>query len=752
MLSIDVPRQSAAVESFSPTVSSQQRRPHQATRAPEFQLLQVDRFTGESNQEYSLVQLCRLTDPPRPAPIAGGRQTDTPELDTSGPETPEPERRYRLLVNSLPGFSVISLDREMRVMSAAGEALEKAGYVPSSMTGKFFGDAFPMLAFNLVRADIEASLAGEESESDYVSPVSGLEYRIRFRPIRSNDGTIVGSLVVSAEVTADRTRRGLIDQVQWLGHAGSCSYDLINGWRADAQLFALLGVDTVEQVVGAIDTLIVPEDRDVVRAAFREAGETGRQTTVRYRIVQGRTGAVRHIRGAFRAVTDTHGHLLRAMITHADVSAAVAADELRLTHALSRTELLRKVSDTMEGTSGSVTNMMQEIVDVASSAIGDCVVVRILTPDRTDVECDLTSVQNREDVSRMSESLIQAVRDWDPTTAPAPAIPLVPAPGSGSAGDSVQPVAAGISLDGRSAHPDAAHLISVPIRHAGQVMGFVRAFRLSESNPYKNADADLLQVISDRIGSALAESRVRQLLEFHYSMGRVVAAELHKLTLEQRVLLEELAGVEERERMLLAEAIHDEPLQLIVAVMMRMDSIGMGADPLEPGEMDELVGILETSVAKLRTLIIALTPPDLAQGLGVALEKLALGVFVGKTTRIAVHCIPHVHLTPLRKGNAYRILREALVNVRKHANAGLIELSLEEADGWVVARVRDDGVGTGTLHGRPGHLGMPTMHARAAAEDGSLDVTSEPGRGTTVTLRLPVNAEGETHRVGIGSP
>ncbi len=740
--SIELCRESTAPGMGTLTIRSGQEDGERSTLTSKFELLRLDRVTVSTEKEFSLVQFCPLNDEHRRPTVAADPKMGTHEAET----------RYRLLSDTLPGFGVISLDRDMRVAGAAGEALEHAGYEPSSMIGKFFGDAFPALAFNRLRPDIEAALAGEDSESEYLSPASGLEYRVRSRPIRSDDGRITGCLLVSADVTADHTLRGLIEQVQWLGHAGSCSYDLINGWQADTQLLALLGVDRVEQVLTAVDRLIVPEDRDEVRAAFREAGRTGRRTTVRYRIVQGGTGAVRHIRGAFRAMTDADGRLLRAMITHADVSAAVAADELNLTHALSRTELLRKVSDTMEGTSGSVTSMLQKIADVAATAIGDCVVVRILTPDRTDVECDLTSLQNREDVRRISEALIEAVRCWDPATAPEPVAPDLPMPGWSLSADSVQPGAEGISIDGRSAHPDAAHLISAPIRHAGQVLGFVRAFRLSEGNPYKNADADLLQVITDRIGAALAESRVRQLLEFHHSMGRVVAAELHKLTLEQRVLLEELAGVEERERMLLAEAIHDDPLQLVVAVMMRMDSIGMGADPLGPGEMEELVGILETAVAKLRTLIIALTPPDLAQGLGVALEKLARGVFVGRRTKIELNCLPHVHLTPLRKGNAYRILREALVNVRKHADAGLMQLSLEEADGWVVARVRDDGVGTQALHGRAGHLGMPTMHARAAAEEGSLEVTSVPGRGTTVTLRLPVNVEGNTQRVDIGSP
>ena len=88
-------------------------------------------------------------------------------------------------------------------------------------------------------------------------------------------------------------------------------------------------------------------------------------------------------------------------------------------------------------------------------------------------------------------------------------------------------------------------------------------------------------------------------------------------------------------------------------------------------------------------------------------------------------------------GNAFRILREGLVNARKHARADLVRLRLEVRESEVVAVLSDDGVGTDSLESAAGHLGVASMHARATSEGGELQIESSPGNGTTVRLTLP---------------
>jgi signal transduction histidine kinase len=171
---------------------------------------------------------------------------------------------------------------------------------------------------------------------------------------------------------------------------------------------------------------------------------------------------------------------------------------------------------------------------------------------------------------------------------------------------------------------------------------------------------------------------------------------------------------------------------------MRIDGNGRRARSISNhDETQRLADLLETAIQQLRTLVIALTPPDLSEGLGVALRNLAEGIFIGTPTQVTVHGPAPVHLTPQTKGNAYRILREAMVNARKHARAQHVVLDLQESDNTVTARLTDDGAGAESLHAGTGHLGMATMRARSHAEGGRLVITSTPGEGTTVTLTLP---------------
>ncbi len=208
---------------------------------------------------------------------------------------------------------------------------------------------------------------------------------------------------------------------------------------------------------------------------------------------------------------------------------------------------------------------------------------------------------------------------------------------------------------------------------------------------------------------------------------------------QQRDQLEKLAGMEARERSQLAESIHDEPIQRIVAGMMRLENLCPRLDREAQAEL-ELVSIqLEMAAAWLRELVVvALSPPILTDGIGAALDSLAHSIFAGTVTVYSSSGPLHAQLAPPAKEAAYRILREALINARKHAKATTVRLLLAERNGNVVLSLVDDGVGSDTLDAGRGHFGVATMRARADAEGGHLGIESTPGVGTVVTLTLPM--------------
>lgn len=210
----------------------------------------------------------------------------------------------------------------------------------------------------------------------------------------------------------------------------------------------------------------------------------------------------------------------------------------------------------------------------------------------------------------------------------------------------------------------------------------------------------------------------------------------------QRKLLDRLADIETRERSVLAEVIHDEPVQLIVAAILRVDSLTRRLSSADGQELEQAATMLESAVDKLRNLIVvALTPPDLTDGLGVALRDLAEGIFMGSTA-FELFGDPHVNLTDAAKGTAYRIFREALINTRQHARPERVTLRLAEHNGMVEIMLIDDGVGSTSLEAGRGHFGIATMRARAEAEGGFLHIDSVPEIGTTVTLLLPARNGG----------
>jgi signal transduction histidine kinase len=105
-------------------------------------------------------------------------------------------------------------------------------------------------------------------------------------------------------------------------------------------------------------------------------------------------------------------------------------------------------------------------------------------------------------------------------------------------------------------------------------------------------------------------------------------------------------------------------------------------------------------------------------------------------------------LPPGTEKEILRVAQEAIHNVKKHADAKSLSVQLEYRPGEIALEVRDDGQGfasekkpSSLAHNGTGHYGMTGMRERAAAIGGTLEVTSEPGVGTTVRLRAPALTE-----------
>jgi signal transduction histidine kinase len=151
----------------------------------------------------------------------------------------------------------------------------------------------------------------------------------------------------------------------------------------------------------------------------------------------------------------------------------------------------------------------------------------------------------------------------------------------------------------------------------------------------------------------------------------------------------------------------------------------------------ELAG---SALEQLRALVFELRPAEVAaDGLAGALQKHVDVLRQVHAAAIRYTPPPEPVLRAGAKRQVLRIAQEALANAVRHAGAETIDVRLVDHDGLLELEVADDGAGfdpdAPALRGR--HLGLTSMDERAALLDGTLQVSSQPGAGTTVSLRVP---------------
>jgi PAS domain S-box-containing protein len=230
---------------------------------------------------------------------------------------------------------------------------------------------------------------------------------------------------------------------------------------------------------------------------------------------------------------------------------------------------------------------------------------------------------------------------------------------------------------------------------------------------------------------------LRDVTEHHRTLRNLRTADE-----QRRSLLERVVTSQEQERRQVAGDIHDDAIQAMVAVTLQLQALGGRLrDPRSSELLERLAATATESVGRLRQLAFELRPPLLDEvGLAAAIDQYArrAGELAGFVVQVSDESAGE--LPDELRVVAYRIVQEALANVRAHAHASRVAVRLEEVDGGVLARVSDDGAGflPGLVERRPaGHLGLISMREQATMAGGWCRIASAPGMGTTVELWLP---------------
>lgn len=210
---------------------------------------------------------------------------------------------------------------------------------------------------------------------------------------------------------------------------------------------------------------------------------------------------------------------------------------------------------------------------------------------------------------------------------------------------------------------------------------------------------------------------------------------------ERRRLLSHLVHAQEVERRRIAWDVHDDSIQSMVAVGMRLQLLASRLPEEYRASLGQLDEAVRGTIVRLRTLVFQLRPTAIDRlGLVSALTDYLNGVVAGwGLTPTLVDGLDEEPATETAI-TVFRICQEALINVRKHATARTVTVRLSTVDGGTLVRVTDDGTGYRQPHSPPEpheHFGLIEMRERAETAGGRWTITGSPGGGTTVEFWLP---------------
>ena len=212
---------------------------------------------------------------------------------------------------------------------------------------------------------------------------------------------------------------------------------------------------------------------------------------------------------------------------------------------------------------------------------------------------------------------------------------------------------------------------------------------------------------------------------------------------QRRRLLAHVVQAAEEERRRIANDIHDDPVQKMVVLKMRLELLAK-SNPHLPDLDDARDAVLGT-IRSMRHMLFDLRPPILdEEGLGPAIRYFLENSEIesGWSVEDDLDTEPSTQSRVI----LYRIAQEALTNARKHAHADTISVKLQGRDGGVWMEISDDGVGytpEGSAVAAPGHLGTAAMRERAEMAAGWCTLRSLPGAGTTLEVWLPAEDEND---------
>lgn len=272
-------------------------------------------------------------------------------------------------------------------------------------------------------------------------------------------------------------------------------------------------------------------------------------------------------------------------------------------------------------------------------------------------------------------------------------------------------------------------IAAVPLKVKGRVIGVLEVLNKYSDAGFDQEDVQLMSAIAAQSAIAIENARLYQ---------------------QVRQERDHIIKAQEEVRRELNRKLHDGPVQLMSAISMSLDHLerlhDMKPDAVK-GEILALHNLVHQTTREARNILFELRPLILeTQGLGPALEQYVTQLRQSESFTLHFKAVSQVNYSLHVAGTIFSIVQEALNNVRRHARALNVWLTLETRNDCFVVSVRDDGKGfdlnkSADGYEKRGSFGILNMRERAELIDAEFQIESRltpPNRGTLVQLILPV--------------
>lgn len=269
-------------------------------------------------------------------------------------------------------------------------------------------------------------------------------------------------------------------------------------------------------------------------------------------------------------------------------------------------------------------------------------------------------------------------------------------------------------------------MICAPLRLGSRIVGTVEVTSPVVGH-FNDDDLKLLLLVADRVAPAIERARLNETVR----NGRA----------RLKALSARLLTVQEEERRRLAVELHDELGQVLTAVKINLHAVAKRSE-FRSEDLRDAIASVDQALESVRGLALDLHPSILDDlGLPAALRWYTDRFARGSGIKLDFFADAAHRLEPALETACFRVVQEALTNIARHARARNVAVRLKVADGGVVVRIQDDGVGFDVPAARERaagtSLGLVGMEERVSAFGGELEIRSATGQGTEIVTRFP---------------